>query len=203
MWHESNVQVDSLQLKKSCILYVLEYNDESVNALRSIPRGVRFSFCTCDRAKIVDGDVGDPQEVLIHRPDMIGDMTTKDLLWNVVSPCVLFLLAEAHITPSVIIYECLRCLCSPAKPNALSPGTVYLHEIAYVDGLFLNYFLLYLNHSKMQQRDLSQIDILLMTAVVNTRKIGHKTSCLNILGWVFKREGLKSNALQCFIQSIR
>ena len=61
-------------------------------------------------------------------------------------------------------------------------------------------FSLYLNHSKIHRRELSQIDILLMNAVVHTRNMGHKGSCLNILGRVPKRKGLKSNALGYFIR---
>ena len=149
--------------------------------------------------KRVLGDFG----ALLHRCDMIGDVTKHDLFSNLVSPCVPFLPTEAPIMPSAVVYECLRVLCLPAKPHGLKPVRAYQHEIANVEGLLIHPFLLYLNHDKMQQQDLTCIDILLMNAVVKTRRIGHRASCLNILGWVFKREGLTPNALQCFIQSIR
>ena len=198
-WHESNLPTDSAQLKKSCILYVLGYHHDSLDALRSIPEWGRFSICMCNLTKLSGYDT---HEVL-NRPDLAEDTTTKEVLWKLVSPCVPFLLTEAPVTPSVIMYECLRCLCLPAEQSALQPKEVLLvHEIACVDGRFLYDFLLYLNHSKMHQGDLAGIDILLMNAVVKG-KIGNKASCLNILGWVLSREGLQLHALECFIKSIR
>ena len=106
MWHETGVQSDSLQLKQSCILHVWDYPEESLHALKSIPGGVRFSFCTCVEADIISGDNVGPLNILLHRPDITDDFTIKDLLWNVISPCVPFMLTEADLTPTVIIYEC-------------------------------------------------------------------------------------------------
>ena len=114
--------------------FKLGYNQGSLNALKSIPGGVRVSFCTCNKWKIVPGNVG---EDLVHRLDMIDDdVTTKDLIWHVASPCVAFLPTEAPVTPFVIMYECLRCFCLPEKPNEPFPKLVHQHEIAYVDGIF-------------------------------------------------------------------
>ena len=199
MGNISRLTSDSFQLKKSSILHVLGHLDESLHALRSIPGGVRESLCSCDIEYTPDVEA---LEVILRRPDMT-DGTTKDDIWNVISPCIPFLPTEAHITPPVIIYECLRYLCLPPKPSGLSTEDEYQHEIAFVDGSFIHPFLLYMNHSELIHQYSKLVDILLMNAAVNTRQIGHKASCLNILGWVFKREGLKSEALECFIQSIR
>ena len=196
-WKASHLPIESSQLKKSCILYSIGYRHDSLNALKTIPQAFRISSCICEVPTLVCEDFLDKIKFILRNLDMIVDLTTKDFIWKILSPCVSCLPTEASVTPPVLIYECLRCLCLPAHTST------YDHEIAYVDEPFLYKFLLYLNHSKLYQRDLKLIDILLMYTTVNGKLISHKAACLNILGWVFRREGCKSKALDCFIRSIR
>ena len=144
-----------------------------------------------------------PNQCWKQRPDLSNDVTTTYLLWNVISPCVAFLPTEGAITHRAIMYECLQSFCLPATPTILSPEYIHKHEIAYVDGLFLYHFLLYVNHVKLSQRDSSLIDILLMKTDVSTRNLSHKAACFNILGWVYKQEGLMLETFECFKESIQ
>ena len=150
---------------------------------------------------LVYEDFRDKIKFMLRNLVVIVDLTTKDFIWKVISPCVPFLPIEASVTPPVVIYDCLRCLCLPTKQRTRNPFRE--HEIAFIDGPFLYKFLLYLNHSKLKNRDYKLIDILLMNTAVHGKIISHKAACLNILGWVFRREGCKSKALDCFIRSIR
>ena len=203
MWNASSLSVDFLPLKTASTLFVLGYPDDSVKSLGVISEGVRFSICRCDVRRPVPETLVE-LEYLRDRPNMTVDVSTKDLVRKVISACVPFLPTEAAITPIVIIYECLRGLCQlPGKQDGQFPINANRYEIAFIDGLFLYPFLLYLNHSEMNHHDLKFVDVLLMNAVVNTRRIGHKAACLNILGWVMKREGLQLKALECFIRSIQ
>ena len=203
-WQASSDQIDSFQMKISSILYAVGYFWESLNALKSIPGGLKFSFCSCYRTGLT---YENPLIVVAMLPRLNNDVTTKDLLREVVSPCVAFLPTEAAVTPRVIMHDCLRALCVPRKPEKLhvhqNHQLIYQHEIAYIDGLFLYPFLLYLNHKQLKQQDLLMLDILLMKTFVSSRKISHKSTCLNILGWVYKQEGFSAAAVECFQDSIR
>ena len=199
-----SLPVDFLPLKKASNLFVLGYPEDSVKSLRTIPEGVRFSICRCDLTRLVPETFTELIEYLARKIGMIVDITIKNVIRKWIFTCVPFLPVEAHITPSVIMYECLRCLCQlPWELEKVGPKIEQGYNVAFVDGQLLYPFLLYSNHSQMNCHDYKLVDILLMNAVVNTRTISHKASCLNIFGWVLNQEGLKSKALDCFIQSIQ
>ena len=203
MWNASSLPDDFLPLKTASTLFVLGYYEDSIQSLGAISVGVRLSCCWCDHRRPVPKTLIEPQEYWQSRPNVTVDIAIKDVVCKWIFTCVPFLPAEAPITPPVIIYDCLRCLCQlPGKQDGQFLECNE-YEIAFVDGQLLYPFVLYLNHSEMNHHHLKMIDILLMNAAVNTREISHKAACLNVLGWVFKREGLKSIALECFIQSIK
>ena len=105
IWNTTNLQTDSSQLKRACILYILGYHQDPLYTLKSIPGGVRFSFCTCNRENMWKKAPGDVEDTFVRRLDMLDDnVTTKDFIWNLASLCVPFSSTEASVTPSVIKY---------------------------------------------------------------------------------------------------
>ena len=84
----------------------------------------------------------------------------------------------------------------------------YLQECAVVDSMFLFYFLLYLNHSKLNMASHVRADISNMNYAINAedrygrRKCSHREACLNILGWVNKDQGCVETAVECFRRSL-
>ena len=111
-WQKYRDEIDSFQLKVASILFAMGCFCESLNALRSIPGGIKFSFCSCYRKAFI---YENPLIFVGNLPDLESNCTAKDILGKVVSPCVPFLPTEMTVIPRVIMYDCSRSICKPEK----------------------------------------------------------------------------------------
>ena len=77
----------------------------------------------------------------------------------------------------------------------------FVSEWSFVDGIFLQYFLLYLNDTELGNKaDAHEEE---MQRMVNTDNISHKATCLNILGWIYRTNGCLDKAVSCFEKSLK
>ena len=107
---------------------------------------------------------------------------------------MLFLPTEKEVVPPAICYE----MSIPEAPA----GSKYLHDHwAIVDGKFLLHFLLYLNRKNLGlsfEADIQEMEGFLK----NETHAEHKDTDLNLLGWVYKEEGKRNRAYECFKKSL-
>ena len=73
---------------------------------------------------------------------------------------------------------------------------------AFIDGQFLHFFLLYLNHNKLKMNSDAATDIALMKWLLTLQCISHRETCYNVLGCVYKEQGNTVRAIECFKKSI-
>ena len=71
-----------------------------------------------------------------------------------------------------------------------------------VDGQFLRHFLLYLNHNAQSMTNQAVADMANMARIINTKRLSHLETCLNLLGWLYKVNGLYDRAEECFHRSL-
>lgn len=88
-------------------------------------------------------------------------------------------------------------------PGTRQKGREVWLDWAVIDGKFLLYFLIYLNHKKLNLDVEATFDIVNMSHVINTDvSLGHKESALNLLGWAYNQEGQVEKAKECLKKSI-
>ena len=199
IWHELSLKSDSFtsKLKQASLMYMCGYYQSSVDLLLPLGNCLRPSLCSC----------GSAEEILIPHPASVleeaeekTNITTEYILTKLVSLCVVFLPAEQDVTPPAICYEMIRSAGMP--PGSRDDNIYYWYDWAIVDAQFLLYFLLYLNHAKLNMNSHVAVDIDNMEWVINTMDISHKETCLNLLGWVYKEQGRTDRAIQCFQTSL-
>ena len=205
IWHHLSQKSDiTVKLKQASLMYMFGYYDASLDVLLSVASSLndKWSWCTCYISTTIIV-FPSPQDLVAATG---GDINMTTLIRTRV-PCVVFLPTEKDVTPEATCYEMLRFIdAPPGYTGDLLMG--YRQECALVDGLFLFYFLLYLNHNKLQMTSNEEADISNMNWWINSRDSGnrfrcsHRDTCLNILGWVYKNEGRFDRAVECFRKSL-
>ena len=205
-WHQLSLRSDiSVKLKQASLMYMFQYYHASLDILSAVElRGV-YSFCFCywNIEEMAAPTLEDLISANVYRPNV----TVEHMLNCLFVPCIVFLPAERNVIPDALCYEMLRYVVDPGHTDDLNYN--YLRECAVIDGLFLFYFLLYLNHSRLSMRSQVRADIDNMNYTINARdsdgyaKCVHKEACLNILGWVYKDQGCTETAVECFRRSLR
>ena len=176
-------------------MYMCGHYQSSVDLLLPLGNCLRPSLCSC-RSVIL---IPHPASVLEEAEERTN-ITTEYILTKLVSFCVVFLPAERDVTPPAICYEMIRSADMP--PGSRNDAIYYWYDWAIVDAQFLLYFLLYLNHAKLNMNSHVAVDIDNMEWVINTRAISHRETCLNLLGWVYKEQGSTDRAIQCLQTSL-
>ena len=198
IWHELSLKSDSFssKLKQASLMYMCGYFQSSVDVLLPLCNCLRPSVCHC--GLLEERQIPHPASVLEEAEERTN-ITTEYILTKLVSPCVVFLPAEQDVTPPAICYEMIR---SAGMPPGSRNVKYHWYDWAIVDAQFLLYFLLYLNHAKLNMNSHVAVDIDNMEWVINTRDISHRETCLNLLGWVYKEQGRTDRAVQCFQTSL-
>ena len=203
-WQEVRLTPNSFcsRLKQASHLYMLEYYHEALTVLTTLQNRKTFTACFCygPSSKYVLPDV----RPLLDATQGIPTITTENLLKYAIIPCVCFLPTEKDITPPALHYEMIRTVgtLSCTSTDEIEHIDKYYSEWVFIDGQFLLYFLLYLNHHKLNMESLTAADIASMELVVNTENVSHRETCLNLLGWVYKEEKNIERAAECFRLSL-
>ena len=189
LWHEISHSSDPFtsRLKQASLMTALGWHRDSFNVLSTIENKERFDGCGC----CVELDkLSNPEQ----ETRMFLRLSADEILHQFWTPCVLFLPTEKEVVPSALCYE-ISITEAPANIN-------YWHDHwAIVDGKFLLHFLLYLNRKNLGlsfEADIQEME----KYIKNDRRASHKYTHLNLLGWVYKEEGKRNRAYECFKKSL-
>ena len=188
-WHEISHLSDPFtsRLKQASLMSALGCHCHSFNVLSTIENKESLNRCGCN-LKSLRFPCSEQEERLTRR------LSTDELLHQLWTPCVLFLPTEKEVVPPALCYEM-------SIPEA--PANIYnWHDHwAIVDGKFLLHFLLYLNRKNLGlsfEADIQEME----KYIKNDRRASHKYTHLNLLGWVYKEEGKRNRAYECFKKSL-
>ena len=191
-WHEISHSSDpfTARLKQASLMSALGYHSHSFNVLSTLENKESIRGCGCFRRWKPDKlPYSESEKRLLLRL-----LSVDEIPHQVFTPCVLFLPTEKVVVPSALCYE---------MSITEEPADIYSwHDhCAIVDGKFLLHFLLYLNRKNL---GLSfDADIQVMEAYLNNeRRLNHRDTALNLLGWVYKEEGKLNKAYECFKKSL-
>ena len=187
-WQEISHSSDPFtsRLKQASLMSTLGCHRHSYNLLSTIENKESLNGCSC--FKLVKLSSSEKETRLF-----VG-LSTDEILHQFWTPCVLFLPTEKDVVPSALCYE-MSITEAPAKINSLHD------HWAIVDGKFLLHFLLYLNRKNLGWS--FDADIQVMEAYLNNeRRLNHRDTALNLLGWVYKEEGKLDKAYECYKKSL-
>ena len=207
-WPQLSLRSDiSVKLKQASFMYIFEYYYASLDILSSTELHGVYSMCNCYMSSFSELMALPTEEEMVSVCAIRPNVTVEHMANHLFVPCIVFLPTDGNVTPDAIRYEMLRFADdTPGYTDGLRHN--YLRECAVVDGLFLYYFLLYLNHSKLNMGSHVRADISNMNYTISARdsigrvKCSHREACLNILGWVYKDQGCIDTAEECFRRSL-
>ena len=189
----------SAKLKQASAFLMLGYQQLSLDVLSSFTITKNVCLCNCYHPKILGLlDI----DLLIQATQDRQDITTIELLRDCFQPCVHFFPHEQQITPVAINYEVIRSYVSPFKLLQKQCFNPQWYLWGVVDGHFLQLFLLYLNHRALGQNSRATKYVKKMIRLLNSKRVCHRETCLNLLGYVHKERGEINCAVQCFIKSL-
>ena len=202
-WRTVSGQSDSFtsKLKQASLMQMFGSYHASIAVLSSIQKSVTFSICYCDNSQPLKPS----QEDLMMNRMLDENITLEDFLHEVVTPCVIYLPAEGSVTPIAICYEMIKSVGTwDLKKYEEETDTYYPTDCdwAIVDGQFLHDFLSFLNHSQLSMDLQVEADIANMERTLKTRRVSHLDTCLNLLGWVYKKYGRRDLAVKYFQTSL-
>ena len=187
-WYEISHSSDPFtsRLKQASIMSALGCHRRSFNVLSTIENKENLNGCSCsrlDKLRKWEKDIR-----------LFVGLSTDEILQKLWTPCVLFLPTEKVVVPSALCYEM-------SITEAPADRWSWHDHWAIVDGKLLLHFLLYLNRKNL---GLSfEADIQVMEKYIkNDRRASHKYTDLNLLGWVYKEEGKRNRAYECFKKSL-
>ena len=187
-WYEISHSSDPFtsRLKQASIMSALGCHRRSFNVLSTIENKENLNGCSCfrlDKLRKWEKDIR-----------LFVGLSTDEILQKLWTPCVLFLPTEKDVVPPAICYEM-------SITEAPADRWSWHDHWAIVDGKLLLHFLLYLNRKNL---GLSfEADIQVMEKYIkNDRRASHKYTDLNLLGWVYKEEGKRNRAYECFKKSL-
>ena len=189
------------KLKQASILLELKDHSKSLQILLKVAQICRFPLCSCNPLNPVF-------TIAANILTLITECALKQAVTNVLRhtlTCVSFLPCEQLITPRAIRYEMIRCFDGVPISQEDAVVNIFWFDWGMVDGPFLTIFLLYLNYVALCQTPQETVCIILMNWFLNWYKgpLGHRETCLNLLGWVHKERGNVNLAVQCFARSLK
>ena len=190
-WQEISHSSDPFTsgLKQASLMSALGYHSHSFNLLSTIENKESLDGCGCCLRPVEFLHVYSEQEARLF-----ARLSMDELLHQFWTPCVLFLPTEKDVVPSALCYE-MSIPEAPADPYS------WHDHWAIVDGKFLLHFLLYLNRKNLGlsfEADIQEME----KYIKNDRLASHKYTDLNLLGWVYKEEGKRNRAYECFKKSL-
>ena len=187
-WYEISHSSDPFtsRLKQASIMSALGCHRRSFNVLSTIENKENLNGCSCfrlDKLRKWEKDIR-----------LFVGLSTDEILQKLWTPCVLFLPTEKDVVPPAICYEM-------SITEAPADRWSWHDHWAIVDGKLLLHFLLYLTRKNL---GLSfEDDIQVMEKYIKLdRRASHKYTDLNLLGWVYKEEGKRNRAYECFKKSL-
>ena len=188
-WQEISHSSDPFtsKLKQASLMNALGCHRHSLYVLSAIENKEGLKGCCCHR-KSVKVPYSE-QEIRL-----LGRLSADEILHKFLTPCVLFLPTEKEVVPSALCYEM-------SIPEAPADIVSWHDHWAIVDGKFLLHFLLYLNRKNLGlsfEADIQEMERFLK----NERRLFHRDTDLNLLGWVYKEEGKLNRAYECFKKSL-
>ena len=188
-WQETSHSSDPFtsRLKQASLMSALGCHRHSFNLLSTIENKESLDGCGC---------CVKPFKFLLSEQEirLLGRLYADEILHKFWTPCVLFLPTEKDVVPPAICYE-MSISEAPADPSS------WHDHWAIVDGKFLLHFLLYLNRKNLGLSFVADIQVM-EEYVKNDRRASHKYTDLNLLGWVYKEEGKRNRAYECFKKSL-
>lgn len=130
----------------------------------------------------------------------MDNITSEFLLKRLIVPCVVFLPEEELITPEALRYEMQRSREMP--DNSRDDEGYFWYDWALVDSMFLQHFLFYVNHRRLNRISEANNDLRNMLLTIETKDVSHKETCLNLLGWAYKDLGHINKAFETFKKSL-
>ena len=197
-WKELSAATDmfSAKLKQASLMFTFGYYHASLAILSALELRETYSICSCNPLSPFFPESRELFQTINRRTDI----TYKELLLKYFAPCVVYLPSEVELTPTALCYEMMRSKGQQSVPR--HAWYDYWNDWAVVDGQFLTHFLLFLNHTKLNMTRETATDIVNMMRLINTKKVSHIESCVNLLGWAFKEHGLYGRAEECFRRSL-
>ena len=188
-WHEISCSSDPFtsKLKRASLMTALGYHSTSLNILSTIENKESLNGCNI-YLKSSNFQYSE-QEIRL-----LGRLSADEILHKFWTPCVFFLPTEKEVVPSALCYE-MSITEAPADPDS------WHDHWAIVDGKFLLHFLLYLNRKNLGLSFEAGIQVM-EEYIKNDRRASHKYTDLNLLGWVYKEEGKRNRAYECFKKSL-
>ena len=182
----------SAKLKQAAYLHLLGFQTASMQILNELKRlldPLKISICGCRFfLKTVVSD-----EVKAE----LKEKSEEEIRTKHCMPCLVFLPTE--LVPAAI----WNTMDTPESESTLG-STPYRfgNKWAVVDSKVLLFYLLYLNHSKLQMATVADDDIEKLLEVLETDpNLGHKEIGWSILGWIYSQEGQHVQARNCFTNS--
>ena len=180
----------SAKLKQAAYLYLLGFQTASMQILNGLKRLLdpcKISICGCRffLKTILSDEV--KAELKVNSEE---EIRTKHCM-----PCLVYLPTE--LVP-VAIWNTMD------TPESTLGSTPYRfgNKWAVVDSKVLLFYLLYLNHSKLQMTTIADDNIAKLFEVLETdQNLGHKEIGWSILGWIYSQEGQHVQARKCFTNS--
>ena len=197
-WDELSVRSDqfSAKLKQATFLFKMGVFGASLEILNSLSvacTSTMISICGCGYHHIIVDD---------ETTKAAEKMSEPDFRKKYCMPCVVFLHTELDLIPPVLEYEMKRLSERPSLSS--STQCRFWYDWAVIDSKVLLYCLLYLNHKALTMSPESDEDINMLEYIIeNDVNLGHRETGLNILGWIYKKEGNKDKARDCFQRSLQ
>ena len=210
IWNVISLRTDqySSRLKQASHLCAFGQFQESLTILSKLgdPK-LFFSFCYCNQKRPAH-----PVSSKFKKSEL-SDISIEEHLYRHLVPCVAFSMCEKGIIPGPLFEVLFRTEDEVHPPSEITHQTnrkpsdetspEIRHNLAFVDGLFLLNFLLYLSHSALEDmKTHAEYDIQHMDWIIKKWKIGHKETALNLLGWIYGVEGKPDLAANCFCNSL-
>ena len=196
-WNDLKSKDDfmSSTLKRVVCLYTLNELKpclQILNELKQDTRTLMVNVCSCSAQQKC--------KILVAKLNN-GTLSKNELEKVCFAPCVSFLPTEVKLVPYPLRFEMTRTF--GMYPCLTGEKHAFWFKWAVIDGTFLLELMLFLTASSLGMPEKINEAIQNMEHVIGKDPdLGHKETCLNVLSWVYKRQGLKMKALNCLRQSV-
>ena len=202
-WDDFNIENDHMSQKLKLAIYLFGKNEyiSSLQILTELEQRLgKFivSVCGCSAHQKC--------QIFITKWKS-GCLSEEELDNTYFTPCISFLSTEGSLLPLPLRFEMARTFGfkGPTGLRMIKPEHYkFWFKWAIVDGKFLMYFMLFLVAERQNITKIASYAVLNMKHVLdNDPDLGHKETCLNLLGCVYKQRGLVREALECFLKSYK
>ncbi|KAL3885780.1 hypothetical protein ACJMK2_025819 [Sinanodonta woodiana] len=133
------------------------------------------------------------KENTIHKL-MSEDMTTAQIFKRCIAVSVIYLPSEIHCTLPPLGFEMFRSV--GADPDLRDPQKDYWYDWAVVDARPYTYFLQYQTYSALGMETHRMVALQNLAWSLTQERIMHTETCLNLLAYCLRQEGLLNLALE-------